>query len=369
MEKTKQIDHRKLNMAVTLVEWTLLCAVCMWAMLYVALHKTIVISGEVRDQMAVETDGEQESYIGGRTELAFLQQPGSEGRIHIPLARNTKADNVVVESRYMDRELWIYIEGADGSYYAENEIEGDVSQIVSGYCEVQRGRVILKLQMDDVWEYYSTMEYYSSSAGDQSMVISFLEPQEVYSQIVVIDPIGGGHERGSVYRGYAEKTLSLQIASLVAERLQQSDIKLYFTRQEDVEVSEEERLGLIEAVNADLYIRIAAGSDEDASLYGIQGLYNEEYFIPDFGNVEWTDILTRNVTIASSNRAVGLFPAGSGSILHEITVPAAQINVGYLTNEQEAELLGHAAYREKLAQGIADAIVEVYNRIQQNAGL
>lgn len=362
------MDSRKLNMVITLVQWTLLCAACMGAMLYVALHKTIVISGEVRDHMTMTADGEQESYIGSKAELVFQQQAGSEGSIRIPLTRDIKVENVVVESRYMDQELWIYIEGADGSYYVENEIEGDVSQIVSGYCEMQRSGVILKMQMDKVWEYYSTMEY-SSAAGDNSMVITFLEPQEVYSQIVVIDPVGGGRETGSVYRGYAEKTLALQIAGLISDRLQSSDIKLYFTRQEDTEVSEEKRLELIEAVGADLYIRIAAGADEDAFSYGIQGLYNGEYFIPDFGNVELADILTRNVTIASSNRAVGLFPAEHDSILHEITVPAAQINVGYLTNAQEAQLLGQAAYREKLAQGIADAIVEVYNRIQQNADM
>lgn len=362
MEKMKQIDPRKLNMVITLVEWTLLCVICMGVMLYVALHKTIVISGEVRDQMTMETD----DYIGGRTELVLMQQADSEGCIRIPLTRNTKADNVVVESRYRDRELWVYIEGVDGTYYVENTIQGDISSIVSGYCDTQRGGVILKFQMDNVWEYYSTMEY-SSAAGDQSMVISFFKPEEVYSQIVVIDPMGGGRESGSIYRGYAEKTLSLQIAALISERIQNSDIKLYFTRQEDVEVSEEDRLGLVEAVDADLYIRIAAGADDDSANYGIQGLYNEEFFIPGFGNVEWADILTRNVTISSSNRAVGLVPAGSDSILHELTVPAAQINVGYLTNGQEAELLGQAAYREKLAQGIADAIEEAYNRIQQNA--
>ncbi|MCM1046384.1 MAG: N-acetylmuramoyl-L-alanine amidase [Candidatus Gastranaerophilales bacterium] len=362
MEKMKQMDPRKLNMVITLIEWTLLCAVCMGVMLYVALHKTIVISSEVGEQMTMEAG----DYIGGRTELMLVPQADSEGCIRIPLTRNTKADNVVVESRYWDRELWVYIEGVDGTYYAENMIQGDVSSIVSAYCDTQRGGVILKFQMDNVWEYYSTMEY-SSAAGDQTMAISFFHPKEVYSQVVVIDPMGGGRESGGVYRGYAEKTLSLQIAALIADRIEHSDIKLYFTRQEDVEVSEEDRLGLVEAVDADLYIRIAAGMDEDSANYGIQGLYNETYFIPDFGNVEWADILTRNVTIASSNRAVGLLPAGSDSILYEITIPAAQINVGYLTNGQEAELLGQAAYREKLAQGIADAIEEAYNRTRQEA--
>ncbi len=360
------MDSRKLNMVITLAQWFVLCAVCMCAMLYVALNKTIVISGEVRDQMNLSSGSGQGFASGVRKPLLFGGQEGTEGVIRIPLEKDIKAENVMVENRYMDGELWVYIERAEGRFYSENAVTGDLSSVESGFCEVQSDGVILKIKMDHVWEYYSTMEYgsvMSASGAGNSMVITFKEPHEVYRLAVVIDPMGGGSETGAMGGGYAEKTLALRVAGLLSGRLGQSDIKLYFTRQEDAALSREERLGLLSAVGADLYIRIGAGADEDPSRYGIQGIYNEAYFIPGFGNVQLADALTKSVTIASSNRAVGLVPAEEDSILREITIPAAQINLGYLTNAQEAELLRQEAYQEKLAQGIADAIREAYKQI------
>ncbi len=371
MEKRAAFDSKQWNMGITLALWTILCAVCMGFMMYVALHKSIVIADEAPGQLALSVAGGQAEAGGNDRELHFRGQSEMQGALRIPLAQNISAENVVVENRYLDQELWIYIEGADESYYETNEITGDLAPVVSGYCDGQRGGVILKLQMDGVWEYYSTLEYGSLASGmgaDRSMLISFRDPHEMYRQIVVIDPMGGGSEEGSLYRGYAEKTLALQIAQAIPEKLKQEEIRLYFTRQEDVEVPEEARLRLAEALDADLYIRIEAGEDEDTSRYGVAGFYNQEYFIPEVGNVELADALTRNVTIASSNRAEGIFPAEEDSILMRLKVPAAQISVGYLTNEEEAALLGRESYREKLAQGIVNAIVELYQRGETNQG-
>lgn len=100
--------------------------------------------------------------------------------------------------------------------------------------------------------------------------------------------------------------------------------------------------------------------EEHPEKYGIQGIYNENYFIPEFGNAQMADVLTRNVTIAAGNRAIGLLPASEKSVLQEIRIPAAQVNLGYLTNEQERTLLGQEKYQEKLAEGLANAILEVY---------
>jgi N-acetylmuramoyl-L-alanine amidase len=110
-----------------------------------------------------------------------------------------------------------------------------------------------------------------------------------------------------------------------------------------------------------MFLHINVAQAEDEQQYGICGWYNELYYIPEFGNVELADIVTKNVTIASGNRAVGLKAADEESILQDIRVPAAEIDLGYLTNSQERSLLSQSAYREKLADGIADAIREVYS--------
>lgn len=77
------------------------------------------------------------------------------------------------------------------------------------------------------------------------------------------------------------------------------------------------------------------------------------------------DIVTKAVTIASSNRALGLVPAEEDSILREINIPAAQLSAGYLSNGEERDLLRQEAYLEKVAEGVIDAIEEACERLSQ----
>lgn len=75
----------------------------------------------------------------------------------------------------------------------------------------------------------------------------------------------------------SEKKIALQVAKQLQKKTETEDIKIYYTRLEDVEVSYEERLALVEAVDADLFIRIRACENiERPEYYGIRGFYNSE---------------------------------------------------------------------------------------------
>lgn len=126
-----------------------------------------------------------------------------------------------------------------------------------------------------------------------------------------------------------------------------------------------ERALLAEEVGADLYVRLCAGEDDtDEETYGITGFYNEDYYIPGFGNTDLADILTREVTIAASNRAVELKAAAEESMLKLLKVPAAEISLGFLSNPKEAYLLGQESYQEKLAAGFISAISKAVENLE-----
>ena len=352
--ETKQRDFEKENMIITLVLWILLCGISMTAMLRLSAHKAIVIADVTQGRVGLSTSSMMEG-----TELKMLQSEGSDRVFEILLPSDVRAENVVMENRYMEQQLWVHIQCEDTEFYETNTISGDISAILDGRYEVQSDGVLLKFAMDGIKEYHSTME------GNTLRVEGF-QPKELYSFIVVIDPVGGGSDNGLWSYGYSEKELALQIARQVQKDFDISDVKLYLTRSEDVEVSQEDRIELIQEVGADMYIRIgAAENSEDESMYGIQCYYNEDFFIPDFGNVELADIATKAVTIASSNRAVGLIAAEQESILREINIPAIQLSVGYLSNDQERSLLQQEVYQEKVAEGILNAIDESCRRLSE----
>ena len=128
-----------------------------------------------------------------------------------------------------------------------------------------------------------------------------------------------------------------------------------------VNSQEEDRIALGNETKADMYIRIEVNEAKDTGVYGITAVYNGDYFIPSFGNIELADCLEREVTTSVKGKALGLVSAGEKDVvLEKLTVPAATIKVGYLSNSQEAILLSRDEYQDKIATGIYDAITKIY---------
>lgn len=379
----KENDSKKVNMLLTLVLWCILCTVSMTAMLVVAADKTIVVADTTADQS--ESITEKVHGSTDREQILELQADSSgKNQLCIPLEKGTKAEQVTVENRYAEQELWIYIKDAEEEFYRQNAVSGDISTFRECRCVAKEEGLLIKLRTNTVWEYYSTIE-------DSGLKITFSDPREIFTQIVVLDPVGlpdsmetvdletlaktldsvdtseDGRASGMLTGSRTEQDVALQVARLVQKKVSQTDIKIYLTRTEETAMSLEKRLRLVEAVKPDLFLQIGVSqSPENPEQYGILAYYNDEYYIPDFGNVEWADTVTKKVTVAASDRALGLFPAEEDSILRKLQVPAAGICLGYCTNAQENALLAQESYQEKLAEGIAEAILEVYTNTYLN---
>lgn len=330
----------KFHRGLTLVWWSFLFVGSMYLMLFTAEHKTIVIADGSYEQGSVKDSAGSE--WEHRLELESTE--AETGVFVIPLGKNTKAEDIAVENGYLDKSLHILLKTSEEGFYGEHAVQGDVAAIRSAGWEEQRRGVLLKFEMDAVYEYRTSM--------DQNMLrIEVCDPHALYPLLVVVDSAGGSE---------AQTETARSVVRQLPAQLDHENIRLYLIGTEDREVTAEEKLSFVEEVNADLFLTVEAAYREDAEQYGICGRYNESYFIPQFGNVEFADIVTRSVTIASGNRAIGLESANEDSILQDMRIPAAGVELGSLNNKQERELLMQESYREKLAQGIAGAIREVY---------
>lgn len=356
--KSGNRSTRKENMWLTLGLWTALCTGCMVVMLLFASNKTIVIADAYQEQTGLPVSAAAGEHGQQEDILVLKRTYGVTDSFIVPLPKGVKAEHVVMENRYMDRELWIYIQSEDLSFYRENEISGDVSKIQQGCSEPQEDGILLKFSMQGVMEYKSTLE-------GSMLTVACYEPGELYDVIVVLDPEAGGSSTGAVGEQLTEKELTLQLAKLVQKKLTAADVRLYLTRTEDTDVTEQERRGLAEEVGVDFYIRIGAEYDaESAESYGIRSSYNAEYFFPELNNAELADTVTRAVTIASSNRAVGIFAAEEDSVLKTLRTRGVRVAVGYLSNPKEEALLSRESYQEKLAEGLVNAIEELCAGLQ-----
>lgn len=344
--------EKKEGMGATYAVWTLLCTACMAVMLLFAANKSIVIADVSPEQSGLSAGTEGPLWIDSDSILTMESTSGVAGSFRVPLPKGIRAENVTVENRYMDRELLLYVQGGDEIFYEENRISGDIAPVLFGQREQQEDGVVLKFRMSRVLEYVSTME-------GNALTINWYEPGELYEYIVVLDPAGGGEEIGTVGSSLREKDVTLQVARQIQSRLSLQNVRLYCTRTEDVSVSPEARAQLAEEVRADLYIRLSvSAAPEDAEAYGITGIYNDDFYIPDFDSPTLADLLTREITIAASNRATGLEIADGESVLRLVNAPAAEVSLGFLSNPQEEYLLGQSDYQERLATGVLSAIAE-----------
>lgn len=340
-------------------------AAAMSAMLYVGRYKVIHIQDVAQDQVIVHEEvtvnGEKSVSEESKEQMLHFQTGGENTNyLCIPLPAGTKAEAVSIENHYMEQQLYILIEEVPEEFYETKGVFGNISKVSAGFFEYENGAVRLRFELKDIYECRSILE-------EDHIYIELVAPREIYDKIIVIDAGHGGADTGLQVGDIVEKDITLDIARRVKEKLDATDIKVYYTRMEDIAVSQESRIRIANAAKADMYISIHLNSDSnDTGKYGTETLYNGEFFIPGFGSLELADILEREVVTAISGKGNGLYEADEKeTAVWEASVPAALIQVGYATNPQEAILLSREDYRERIANGIVNAVLKAYDTIEE----
>lgn len=341
---------------------TVLCsvfvAIAMGIMLHYCANKIAVVTDVAQDevvQAAESTDGAQTE---DRNCIRIDRNRENTNYFCVPLPPDVRVEEVTIENHYMDRELWVSIEpeklSGQDVFYETNSVYGNCEKVVEGHFDVEAKRICLRFAMTDVYEYHSIFE-------NNTLYIEFVTPREVYDKIIVIDPAYGGEDTGVATETAMAKDITLNIARALKEKLDETDIKVYYTRMDDSNPEDKYRVKLAEAAKADMLIRIEVGSDRSSKQYGTETVYNSRFFIPGFGSVELADLLEREVVTAISGKANGLVEASlEDTVINEATVPAAAVRVGYLTNGQEAILLQREDYIQRIAEGIYQTVMKAY---------
>ena len=343
----------------TVVLCSVFVAVAMSIMLHYCANKIVIVTDVAQDEVvrAAQSSTENAGMEDGN-EIEIDRGRQNTNYFCVPIPPDVRVEEVTIENHYMDRELWVSIEPENISehdtFYETNGVYGSCEEVLDGHFEVEKDRICLRFRLTDVYEYHSIFE-------NNTLYIEFVPPKEVYDKIVVIDPAYGREDTGVATDTVAAKDITLNVARALKEKLDDTDIKVYYTRMDDSNPDEEYRARLAEATKADMLIRIEVGSAESSKQYGTEAVYNGRFFIPGFGSVELADLLEREVVTAISGKANGLLEAAQNDIvINEATVPAAAIKVGYLTNGQEAILLQREDYIQRIAEGIYLTILKVY---------
>lgn len=326
--------------------------IAMAGMLYFDANKVIVIAAS--GEGISKPDSEMTENLQTQYQLLLKNDNSGKNQIVIPLEDTIMAENVQVQNHYIDNELWIGIEGATAEFYSREYITGNMDNVQYGGYDVVDDVLWIKLAMKDTYEFESTM-------NNGKLTIKAEKPRDVYDKIIVVDAGHGGEDKGYFEGRTSEKDIVLNVLLLLQEKFKESDIKVYYTRTDDTLIDNEKRVLLANNVQADMLISIHTSFDEDTTMSGITTIYNGDYFIQNFNSINLADKLEQAVVLTTGNQANGLLEATEEDVLvKRAKIPAAQVNIGYLSNEEEKEFLTQSEYQELVAEGIYEAVIGIY---------
>ncbi len=205
--------------------------------------------------------------------------------------------------------------------------------------------------------------------ANHEIQFSFVPVRELYDKIVVIDAGHGGSATGNSAYGMNEKDITLSISQKLEKMFEQTDIKAYFTRTSDVDLSDEKRAELANKA-ADAFISIHVNADvATRTTTGICSYYCDEDTLSlqeddennrrtTLTNQRLTEMVHKEVIEQTEADDKGVLQQERNELLERIQVPAAMIEVGYVTNRQEAIKMASESYKECVAQGILNAVIE-----------
>jgi N-acetylmuramoyl-L-alanine amidase len=221
---------------------------------------------------------------------------------------------------------------------------------------------------------------------------------------VVIDPGHGGAEAGAQgAKGTLEKDVTLSVArklrTMIESRL---GLRVFLTRDDDRAMSLDDRAAYANSQRADVFLSLHVNAALRPSLKGAEVYYlNAEavspvtdagdqpsVMLPSLGGgarsvdlVPWDAAQSKYVRQSSAlagsleqslRGRVELSPRGVQAAPFRVLVgagmPAALIEMGYVSNPEQEQALASSAYQDQIAQALFDGLVQFRAQIERATG-
>ena len=200
--------------------------------------------------------------------------------------------------------------------------------------------------------------------------------------VVVIDP---GHQRKGNYEkepngpgsdvmkakvssgtqgvstGIPEYELNLAVSLYLKEELLTRGYEVIMIREtHDIDISNVERAQIANEAKADAFIRVHADSSTNASAKGVMTIcqtpknpYNSEWYEESY---RLSKLVLEEVVESTGAKKRKVWETDTMTGINWTTVPTTILEMGFMSNPEEDELLATEEYRKKIAVGVANAI-------------
>jgi N-acetylmuramoyl-L-alanine amidase len=171
-------------------------------------------------------------------------------------------------------------------------------------------------------------------------------------ETVVVDAGHGGRDSGALRRhAPPEKAVALDVALRVDRKLRQSHLKTVLTRANDTFIPLDNRVAIGNEQKNSIFVSIHFNDSRRRGVEGVETYYHSPYAYNLAAAIE------RNLSTLPGTVNRGVHPARF-RVLRNARYPSVLVECGYLSNRSEARDVAGAGYRDKLAEKIAEAIVD-----------
>ena len=213
--------------------------------------------------------------------------------------------------------------------------------------------------------------YVPEVTEQEEYYILHLKPyKEVYDKIIVLDAGHGGKDPGAGAENYRikESDIALKLLLYLKEFLEENtDIKVFCTRTEDVYATLQERADLALGMEADLFVSLHCNAAESTKRSGTEIIFNAQQGVEDaFNSRDFAQICLDNITKALGTKDRGLADRQDLHIVRRATMPVVLVEVAYLSNEKDLAVLKNDEKLKAAAYGVYEAILTAYERMKEN---
>lgn len=266
------------------------------------------------------------------------------------------AVNIIHNDDYTNKKYSFILSGDYSEVYGSGTYNVNDTNISSISVVTTNGQTVITMNENKILGYIITED-------TSNIYIKAVNPKELYSKIVVLDPGHGGSAPGNVGidSTLIEKDLNLDIALRLYSLLEADpNIKVYSTRLTDVYPENPSRAVMANEIG-DLFVSIHQNAFTTSIPNGTETLYFEHS-----NEVEGrlTSKLAAQFMQEYLVKAMGTTDRGVKRdpeiiVLNRTQIPAILFEAAFLTNPSDAELMRSDDFRDTIAMAMYSAISDM----------
>ncbi|MDF2679927.1 MAG: N-acetylmuramoyl-L-alanine amidase [Brevibacillus sp.] len=190
-----------------------------------------------------------------------------------------------------------------------------------------------------------------------SGVPAVVKSNELVGKVIVVDAGHGGNDNGATGSSFStlEKTVNLQVALLLRNKLESAGAKVIMTRPDDRKLTLQQRVDVAIGNKADIFVSVHHNTHPNTATNGsIVFFYNQ-------GNSSKLASLVQNELVKATSYKDLQSRFGDYFVLRENPVPSILTEIGFLSNYNDEIRVRSEKQQDLAAEGLYKGIIQYFS--------